>query len=185
MAFKLFKREPVKNELDFAATIVVLPKSNKEMTLEKLVNDHDAILNMHGYANGDHMVKVGDKDEMSVNDLLKKHMELSNEMEEMKKSAEEKKENEGSDDEDDKKDNESDEDEESKKKDKKDKKENEDSEKARKEDERKENARKAADDVRSAPVRYLNEVRGAIGPDHIELSSDKVARGKARYGSQR
>lgn len=84
---KFFKKEVVKNSIDLDGTIVELPKSKKEMTLAKVLNEYDAILNMNGYANGDHMVKVGDKDEMSVNDLVKKHQDMCNEMADLKKNA--------------------------------------------------------------------------------------------------
>ena len=63
--------------------MVELPKSKKEMTIASVLNAYDAILNMHGYANGDHMVKVGEN-EMSVNELVKKHMEMCNKMDEEK-----------------------------------------------------------------------------------------------------
>lgn len=183
MAFKLFKREPVKNELDFASTIVVLPKTGKELTLEKLVNDHDAILNMHGYANGDHMVKVNDDEEMSVNDLVKKHMDMCNEMAAMKEAHEkegaelEKAENDKDKEMEDCHNEKDEKDEEDKKK--------ENEEKDKEEKERKENAKRAAKDVRDAEKRYLNEQRETGEQRRIELSVDQVARGRARYGSQR
>lgn len=85
--FNIFKRQKVENSIDLEGMIVELPKSKKEISITKLINDHDAILNMNGYANGDHMVKVGEKDEMSVNDLVKKHMELSNKMAAMENEA--------------------------------------------------------------------------------------------------
>lgn len=183
MSIKFWKREAVKNEIDLVNTIVQLPKSGKEFTLEKLVNEMDAIMNMHGYANGDHMVKLGDHEEMSVNDLVKKHMEACNELKSMKEAHEkegeelEKAENESDGDQDDATENESQEE--------KEKKENEKKENEAAEAAKREAARKAADEVREAPIRHLNEVRGTFGQDRIELSTDKVARGKARYGSQR
>lgn len=88
MKLNLFKRAKVENALDLEGTLVELPKSKKEMSLVSVVNAYDAILNMNGYANGDHMVKVGDKEEMSVNDLVKKHLEACNELEELKKKNE-------------------------------------------------------------------------------------------------
>jgi len=81
MAFKLFKRQKVENSADFESMMIELPKSKKEMLLSDVVAQFDAIQNMNGYANGDHMVKVGD-DEMSVNDLVKKHIEMQNKMKE-------------------------------------------------------------------------------------------------------
>lgn len=87
MKFNWSKKTKVENSKevgDIESLVVELPKSKKEMTVAQLVNAHDAILNMNGYANGDHMVKVGDKDEMSVNDLVKKHMETCNELDGLK-----------------------------------------------------------------------------------------------------
>lgn len=75
MGLKLWKRAKVENALDLENTVVELPKSKKEMTITELVNAMDAVQNMNGYANGDHMVKLGD-DEMSVNDLAKKYCEM-------------------------------------------------------------------------------------------------------------
>lgn len=83
MALKLFKRAKLENTIDIESTVVELPKSKKEISIAQLVNDHDAILNMNGYANGDHMVKVNDKDEMSVNDLVKAYQAKCNDMDEM------------------------------------------------------------------------------------------------------
>jgi hypothetical protein len=83
---KIFKRTKVENskEVDFDGLVVELPVSKTEVSLTKMVAEYDKIMNMNGYANGDHMVKVGDKDEMSVNDLVKKHLEMSNELQGMK-----------------------------------------------------------------------------------------------------
>lgn len=84
MKLNIFKRTKVENSLDLDGMVVELPLSKKEVLLTKVVNEYDKIVNMNGYANGDHMVKVGEKDEMSVNDLVKKHMETCNAFEEMK-----------------------------------------------------------------------------------------------------
>ncbi len=83
MKLNIFKRTKVENSTDLDGMMVELPKSKKELTLTKVVEEYDKILNMNGYANGDHMVKVGEN-EMSVNDLVKKHVELSDELEGMK-----------------------------------------------------------------------------------------------------
>lgn len=85
MKLNIFKRQKVENSLDLENMMVELPKSKKEVLLSKVVNDYDAILNMNGYANDEHMVKLNDKEEMSVKDLVKKHMEACNELDEMKK----------------------------------------------------------------------------------------------------
>lgn len=84
MKLNIFKRTKVENSINLDGMIVELPKSKKEMSLTKVVEEFDKIVNMNGYANGDHMVKVGEKDEMSVNDLVKKHLEMCNEMEKAK-----------------------------------------------------------------------------------------------------
>lgn len=78
--FNIFKRQKVENSVDIEGMMVELPKSKKEISITKLINDYDAILNMNGYANGDHMVKVNDKDEMSVNDLVKAYQAKCNEL---------------------------------------------------------------------------------------------------------
>lgn len=96
---KFFKRQKLENAID-TTTLVELPLSKKELSLEKVINEYDKILNMNGYANGDHMVKVNEKEEMSVNDLVKAHQALC---EEKAKNA--------SDEDDDSMDNESDDDE--------------------------------------------------------------------------
>lgn len=85
MKLNIFKRQRVENSVDLEGMIVELPKSKKEVSLTKIVNEYDAILNMNGYANGDHMVKMNEKEEMSVNDLVKAHQAKCNELDELKK----------------------------------------------------------------------------------------------------
>lgn len=79
MKLNIFKRVKVENtkEFDLTGLMVELPKSKTEMLLTDVVEKFDVVQNMHGYANGDHLVKVGEN-EMSVNDLVKKHMEMCN-----------------------------------------------------------------------------------------------------------
>lgn len=179
--FKLFKREKIENALDFAQTLVELPTSKKELTLEKVINELDKVYNMQGYANSDHMVKIGE-DEMSVGDLVKKHMSMQNEMKEMASKGEE--------DPSEKKENEAD-----------------DAEKAKKEKEAKEGADKKDNDLvelkkakelADAKVKELEKeveksnfakLDNASDKSHAptvalgNLSGDMVARGKERYGS--
>jgi len=187
MNLNFFKRTKVENSADLENTVVVLPKSKVEKTITQLVNEADAIQNMAGYANGDHHVKVGE-DEMTVNDLVKKHMDMCNEMAEMKKPKDEekkenvedkdmKKENEdqasGDDAVQDKKDNA---DEDMKKKDEK--KENE-------EKDDKEMAKKNAADraVKQAKIDAIkNADKSKFQPEVLEMPDAQVARGKARYG---
>lgn len=73
MGLKMFKREEIEDALDLEATLVELPKSGKEVTLKNAIEAADKLYNMHGYANADHMVKVGEE-EMSVKQLTNKYM---------------------------------------------------------------------------------------------------------------
>lgn len=182
MGLKFFKRAKVDNSADLESMSVTLPKSGKEMTITDLVTEMDAIHNMHGYANGDHLVKVGE-DEMSVNDLVKKHMDMCNEMAESKKAADEKAENDAEDgDGDESMDNAEDDE---KKDDKKENEEDVEAEKAKKNAAdaeaaaKKAVAKEKADRLRNAHLREIDEPMGAP----VEFSADQVARGKARYGS--
>lgn len=154
--FEFLKRSKVENAaaVELEQTSVLLPKSKKEMTIAQLVTDMDAIHNMHGYANGDHMVKCGD-DEMSVNDMLKKYEEMKNKMDEAEKAKAEpeKKENEEEKKEEPKKEN---------------------------EEEKKEEAKKNAafEALKNAPNTPIKD------KVKFELLQDKVARGQSRYGSK-
>ena len=65
--------------------VVELPLSKKEMSITDLVAAHDKVLNMAGYANGDHMVKCSDDEEMTVNELVGKYKQS---IEDMKKQNE-------------------------------------------------------------------------------------------------
>lgn len=183
MGLNFFKRSKVENTIDLESTMVELPKSKKEMKISELVGEMDRIMNMHGYANGDHLVKVGEH-EMSVNDLVKKHMDACGEIEKMKaKNAESEDGGEpgkGADD-----DMENDADEEgtvsSGMKDVGDRGgdkslDNEDDEEKKKE--KKENALKKASALKNAGPH-----REAVQPVHIITNIDRVAKGKARYGS--
>lgn len=186
-----FKKAKVENSADLEATVVVLPKSKKEMTITQLVNEMDAIHNMHGYASEDHMVKVGEN-EMSVKELVKKHSDCMNELEALKNP---KKENEGDEekkenaDDEEKKEN-GDDDVEAKKK-LKELEAHEDKEIAAKkgnegEDEKKENEddKKEEKEVKKNHFTSLKNAHHNQQPKTVDLSEDKVARGKARYGSK-
>lgn len=179
---KFWKREAVKNAADLEGVMVELPKSKVEIALTKLINDHDAILNMHGYANGDHLVKVGEKDEMSVNDLVKKHIAACNEIEELKKPKEENAAD--ADDSDPAMENADDEDAEKKKKENADG-EGEDAEKRAEDEEKKlKNEKdKAAAKVKAAALKNAN-TRVEFPTAKIDLPQDQVARGLNRYGSK-
>lgn len=88
MKLNLFRRTKVENskEVDFDGLVVALPKSKKEMPLLDIIDQFDTIQNMHGYANGDHMVKLNDTEEMSVNGMVKELTDCRNKMMEMEKS---------------------------------------------------------------------------------------------------
>lgn len=185
MKLNIFKRTKVENSTDLEGMCVVLPKSKKEMTIVDLVEEMDTIKNMHGYANGDHLVKVGEE-EMSVNDLVKKHMSA---MEEMKKSAMEKEgeldmveepvEVEG----DDKAKNDDDGEEESMDNmdDKDDAEKKLEVEKKKNAlDEKKAAAKKRADALKNA---HLKAIENESEEETVEFMADQVARGKSRYGS--
>lgn len=76
MKFSFFKKEKIENAKIDLETMVTLPESKKEMSLQNALEVADKFENMHGYANGDHMVKVNDSEEMTVNELVKKYSEL-------------------------------------------------------------------------------------------------------------
>lgn len=94
-----FKKEKLADNADLESTVVELPKSKEQLTITQLVNEMDEYrLQMklpHQMANMDHHVKVGEQ-EMTLNDLMSKHMAMCSELEDMKKpkKEEEKKENE-------------------------------------------------------------------------------------------
>ena len=87
--FKFFKKERVENATDLEATSVQLPESKEEKTIAECIAIADKFINMQGYCNMDHMVKLDNGEagveEMSVNDLVKKHMDMKNELDAMKK----------------------------------------------------------------------------------------------------
>lgn len=155
----IFKRVKVENAVDLESTVVELPKSKKEMTIAALVNEMDKVLNMHGYAANEHMVKVGNA-EMSVGDLVKKHMDMCNEMEEMKKAKDEKNEQP----------------EEHEKMPEVEKASNEKAEEEEKEEEAKKNAKEKA-----ALLKNANKIKDVELKQTIDLPQDKLARGRELF----
>lgn len=196
---KFFKKEIVKNSIDLDGTMVELPKSKKEMTLSKVLNEYDAILNMNGYANNDHMVKVNDKDEMSVGDLVKAHQAKCNELDEMKKNAM------GDDSEDEVTENEDDSEDETTEnaaiedvsgemsvgdrggdESLDNEEDEEEDDKAKKEKTKNALAAKKKTDAKAAAARLVNAQKNArdeMPTARVDLSEDQIARGKSRYGS--
>lgn len=187
--FSLFKRTKVENSVDLEGMSVLLPKSKKEMTIEELVNGMDAIQNMDGYANNDHMVKIHDGSEMKVGELVSKHKAMCDELEALKSKKKDEvmeeqdvvTEGEGVDVE---SDVENTEDEEAKKKAlqlaEHEEKEIEEAKKKNAADveKKKLEAKKKADALKNAHTRADGEEEAVV-----EFSEDRVARGKARYGS--
>ncbi len=195
MGLKLFKRTKVENSVDLEGMSVELPLSKKEMKLTNVIEAYDTILNMNGYANGDHMVKVGEKDEMSVNDLVKKHLEACNELEGLKnpKKGEEEavaNDDEDMDSEDESMDNEVGEDsaivgdrggDESLA--------NEDDEDDKKKDDDKKknallNAKKLIAKEKAARLKNANTRDMNLEVASVSLPEDQVVRGQTRYGSK-
>jgi hypothetical protein len=180
MKIKAYKVTKVENSLDLEGQSITLPKSKKEFLVTDIIEQFDAIQNMHGYANGDHLVKVGEE-EMSVNDLVKKHIEMGAKHNDSEGEGEPGVEN--------------DEDEESTEshgeKDVGDRGGDKslDNEEEKDEDSIvKKNASDKSAAVKAKNDKIKNAGRGGMDADEgatikVEMSSDKVARGRARYGS--
>lgn len=170
-----FKRSKVENSADLESTVVELPKSKVEITVANALMELDTIKNMHGYANGDHLVKVGEKDEMSVNDLVKKHMDMCNEMDKMK--AEKDGGEPGAED-----DMKNDEDQPAEKAASQVSRGGDKSVENKEDEDKKEEVKKNEAKAKAAALKNARpemEVETAS----IDLSFDKTARGKAKYGS--
>ena len=185
MKLNIFKRTKIENSVDLDGMIVELPKSKKEMALTKVVDEYDKIVNMNGYANGDHMVKVGDKDEMSVNDLVKKHLEMQNawDEEKAKNAAREDGGEPGPDDEVKNADDDKDDDKDDKSLDNKEDDSDDDDAKKKKENMQNELAAK-----KQLVKEKAERLRNATNQDEqervvISLPQDQVKRGKQLYGS--
>lgn len=95
MKLNFFKRAKVENSTDLESMSVLLPKSNVEVSLLKLINEMDekeAHKNEEKMAEGHHMVEcMGNK--MSVNEMVNAFKAMKDELEDMKKPKEEPKEN--------------------------------------------------------------------------------------------
>lgn len=162
--FSFWKREKVENSADMEGVIVTLPKSKKEISIEKLVMNADEV-EISQMANGDHHVMVGEE-KMKVNDLMDKYVSCKNELDEMKK-----------------KNASVPEDEEAKKK---------ALELAAHEEkelaEKKANEAKAAEEKKQNDLKHFESLKNAqdgmkVPMVKVDLSMDKVARGQKRYGS--
>lgn len=161
----LFKKQKVENAADFENTMVTLPKSKVDKTLNQVVEMADTLQNMAGYAHPDHMVKMNDDEEMSVSKMVDSYGCMKSELEDLKK----KKENvdlDGGEKQAEKDDAKADK---TKKNDDEEKKENDEDEM----DEKKKNAHFTA----------LKNAHLAHSKDPVKADLDKMSRGKARYGS--
>lgn len=74
-----FKKQKVENSKELEEMSVTLPKSKKEVSVAELIANADSNMMSGCYANGEHKVKVGDE-EMTVNELVSKHLEMKNKM---------------------------------------------------------------------------------------------------------
>lgn len=92
MGLKFFKREEIKNskDMDFESLSVLLPKSNKERSISRLINEADerelsrgtpVLVDLSG------LVKIGDE-EITVEELLARHEAVKAELEEIKATVE-------------------------------------------------------------------------------------------------
>lgn len=186
MGLNFFKRSKIENGID-ESTMVELPKSKKEMKLVDVITEMDKVVNMAGYASPEHMVKLHDDSEMSVGELLKRHKDACNELEEMKKkddAASEKggEPGKGADDDEDMKKNDPNQDStidagvksvDSRGGDKHLGNEDDEGE----EEMKKKNAREKALRLKNAGPKEV------VMTNKVDLTHDKVARGKSRYGS--
>jgi hypothetical protein len=87
MKIQFFKKkvEKVENASDLIGLHVTLPKSGKEVTVEQIINEMDAMASLNGFANDDMKVKVGEN-EMTVKDLVANYGKLCSELEGLKKA---------------------------------------------------------------------------------------------------
>lgn len=182
--FNFFKREKVENSFDLETMSVELPQSKVEVSLKALINAADKEemdKEKPKIAEKHHLVDcMGNT--MSVNELVQKHEKMCDEMEEMKKPKEEEKNSE--------KDSSEDQDMETAKKEpvkSADEKAGEKADKPLEKEEKmevkdemkKKNDLEASD--RLANAEYNSYLQQAA--HEILLPSDRVAIGKARYGS--
>lgn len=92
MALKLFKKEKVENSIDLENMVVMLPKSKREETIAKLLNEVDELEEKKAKneveADPSHKVKLHDGSMCNVGELVEKHKALADELEKMKDEME-------------------------------------------------------------------------------------------------
>jgi chemotaxis protein histidine kinase CheA len=174
---KFFKKTKVEDKAVDLETLVVLPKSNKEIALGVLINAMDDYENAKAepqMANGEHHVEYGGE-KMTVNELMAKHAAMCNELAALKEKHK--------DDEEEEQQNEADK--------------AAAEEAAKKAEEQHQNALKAAEQAaaeaaakKEAAKKKADELRNAADrakPEtvtvKVDTMDDQVARGRSRYGS--
>ena len=179
--FNIFKRTKVENAVDFAETVVELPKSKIEKTIAQIINDMDDLAVAAQAPGGMDMPVAGEEQfcmvgdqKMKIKDLVQQFMELKSAAARGDDSADAVLAND---------------------EDEKDKKEKADKEaKEKKENEEKAASEKKQNDLRekelgAADFLAIKNAREAMQAmedavtNSIELVGDQVARGKKRYGS--
>lgn len=172
-----FTKKKVENSADLENTMVALPKSGKEMTLKKLINDMDevAMKQKENLADVEADVVVGEK-KMPLKQLVEEFKALVEKlaaMDEQKDNSESEEEVEES------LQNEEDE------KAAKEKKENEDKEAKEKADaeEKKKNALAEEKKKNFEKIKNAKDNAKVVETVKVDLAEDRVSRGKSRYGS--
>jgi hypothetical protein len=176
--FKWFRKEKVENAADLESMVVTLPTSKRELTVEQLVNEMDAVDAMDGFANLDHKVRVGE-DVMSINELLARFNEMCATLKKNKEDAEaeEKKKDKA---------------EEETKKENVEEEKKESSEEAKKEGSEKEEKKMNSDDPRlDDGKKFFDQLKnareaargGEDGSETVETPAARTQRGRVRYGS--
>jgi hypothetical protein len=177
MKLKFWKKtqvEKLENASDLESITVELPKTKREVSIADLIKNAD-LEAKDSYANGEHKVKVGEE-EMTVNELVEKHLSLkqklgkdeegeaANDAEEFGKDEIEPK----------------NEEEEEKEKKEIDKQKNELESKRKDLEKRESDFSKRKENFSKL---YNTQSQRSEAVSKVETSSDKVARGRSRYGS--
>ena len=172
--FKKAKVEKLENGAEISELSVTLPQSKKEVTIAEAITLADKLENMAGYANMEHMVKIGEE-EMSVNELMSKYSTMCNEVSELKKNREDEADVDAKEDEE----MENAEDEADK-----------DAKKDEKKEEKKENAIAEAKEKAALKKKNFDALKNAHAKAQTEekvllLSNDRVELGRSKYGSSK
>lgn len=166
MGLNLFKRAKLENSVDIEQTLVTLPKSKVDKSIAECVELADKFINMHGYAANEHMVRLEDGNEMSVGDLAMSYNKKCNEDKERLAKEEEAKKN-------------------AEIQDPGEKKATADDKPA---DKTKNSMEEKSEEDKAKAKAHFDALKNAEGlatamKDPVTVDMDKMARGKARYGS--